>query len=126
MKRLLQAFGLIVATLLAPGVSRAQTDTATGDGPFRFQLEESVGPRGKAVEGYVYSGLPWRITNVQLRVESVDASGTVIASASGWVMGDVAARGRGYFYVPITTPAPTYRASVQTFDKVTLESPQAP
>jgi hypothetical protein len=61
-----------------------------------------------------------------VKVDSLDANGTLIASAPGWVEGDVSARGRGYFYVPITVPAATYRASVQAFDRVMLETPQAP
>jgi len=39
------------------------------------------------------------------------------------VIGDVKAGGRGYFYVPIPAPAKTYRATVQSFDKVAVEAP---
>jgi hypothetical protein len=126
MNRLFLAFGLIVATLAAPVVSTAEMASGDAQAPFRFQLEQTDGHRGVAVQGYVYNGLPWRISNVRLRVDSLDGSGTVVASASGWVMGDVPAGGRAYFYVSLSTPAPAYRASVQTYDKVTLESPQAP
>ena len=66
----------------------------------------------------VYNGLPWRITNVRLRVDGVDTNGTVTASESGWVVGDVKAGDGGYFYVPVSVPAETYRATVQSFDKV--------
>jgi len=59
-----------------------------------------------------------------LRVDAVDASGTVTASASGWVMGDVKAGGRGYVYVPVSSSAKTYRATVQSFDKVAVEAPR--
>ena len=81
-----------------------------------------------AVEGYVYNALPSRITNVRLQVDSIDANGTLVASAAGWVLGDVPAGGRGYFYVPVSAHAATYRPSVQRFDKVMLEAlaPQAP
>ena len=127
MNRLLLAFGLIVVTLAAPPlVSTAQMASTDGDDAFRFQIAQTEGHRGLAVQGYVYNRLPWRITNVRLRVDSLDAGGTILASASGWVIGDVSAGGRGYFYVPVSTPAPTYRATVQTYDKVTPESPQAP
>jgi hypothetical protein len=77
-----------------------------------------------AVEGFVYNGLPWLITSVRLRVDSVDDDGRVIASASGWVIGDVKAGGRGYFWVPVSSPAKTYRATVQSFDKVAAEAPR--
>jgi hypothetical protein len=125
MKTMLLVLGMITTTLgaaIAPaGISRA------GDAsPFEFQLQQTESHRGLGVHGYVHNPLPWRITNVRLQVDSVDANGTLIASASGWVQGDVGARGRGYFYVPIAAPAPTYRASVQAFDKVIFEAPQAP
>ena len=119
MKTMLVGLAIIAAIIGTASVSRAQT--------FEFELEQTNSPRGIAVEGYVHNALPWRITNVRLQVDSIDASGAPIASASGWVVGDVAAGGRGYFYVPVSTPAATYRASVQRFDKVMLETtPQAP
>jgi len=81
-------------------------------------------PRAEQADEYVYNGLPWRIINVRLRVDSVDVNGTVTASASGWVVGDVKAGGRGYFYVAVSSPATMYRATVQSFDKVAVETPR--
>jgi hypothetical protein len=119
---------MIAMTIGTATAAGAQTALARDGSPFRFEFDQSEGPRGLAVEGYVYNALPWRITNVRLQVDSIDASGTLVASASGWVLGDVTAGGRGYFYVPVSAQAPTYRPSVQTFDKVMLEvpAPQAP
>ena len=121
MKRIL-LFAMTLATIAGAGVGNAET--ATPDAPFRFELAETNGHRGLGVAGYVYSGLPWRITNVRLRVESVDPNGGVTASASGWVIGDVRAGGRGYFYVPVSAPAEMYRVTVQSFDKVAVEAPR--
>jgi hypothetical protein len=123
---LLLLFAMTVTTIAGAGVATAEA--ATAPAPFRFQLAQADGHRGLGVEGYVYNGLPWRITNVRLRVEGVDAKGTVTMSASGWVIGDVQAGGRGYFYVPVSAPANTYRATVLSFDKVAVEAPrvQAP
>jgi hypothetical protein len=52
----------------------------------------------------------------------------LVASVSGWVLGDVATGGRSYFYVPVSAHAATYCPRVQRFDKVMLEvpAPQAP
>jgi hypothetical protein len=83
---------------------------------------EADGYRGRGVEVYVYNSLPWRITNVHLRIKSVDRSGTVTGEAAGWVLGDVAARGRGYFVVPVHSPAAAYRGTVESFDKVAPEA----
>ena len=125
MKRMLAVLGMIAATIGTATVP-GQTAIVGEQPPFEFQLEQTEGYRGLAVQGYVYNPLQWRITNVRVRVDSLDANGTLLASASGWVQGDVSARGRAYFYVPIATPAPAYRATVQTFDRVMLEAPQAP
>jgi hypothetical protein len=124
MKRVLVVFATVAAILGAATAPRVQTAIASDESPFQFQFEQSEGPRGLAIEGYVYNPLPWRI-HVRLRVDSFDGDGTRVASASGWVLGDVPARGRGYFYVPVSAPATTYRPSVQRFDKVMLEV-QAP
>lgn len=118
---------LSVMTLAAIGGAGAPpAETATADAPFRFELAQTDSHRGLGVEGYLYNGLPWRISNVRIRVDSVDTNGAVTASASGWVLGDVKAGGRGYFYVSVPAPATTYHASVQSFDKVAVEAPQAP
>ena len=117
---------MIAATIATGAVARAQAPTASGQSPFRFHFEESESHRDVAVEGYVYNTLPWRITNVRLLVDSIDSNRMLIASASGWVAGDVAAGGRGCFYVPVSAHAPTYRPTVQRFDKVILDAPQAP
>jgi hypothetical protein len=127
-RKLLLLLALIATTIGTATVASAQMAIASDESPFRFQLEQRESPRGLAVEGWVYNALPWRITNVRVQVDSIDANGTLVASASGWVLGDVAAGGRGYFYVPISAQAATYRATVQRFDKVSPEAsvPQAP
>jgi len=128
MKRMLVVVAMVATTIGTATVARTQTAIASDESAFTFQLEQTVSPRGVAVEGYVRNALPWRITNVRLQVDSIDANGALIASASGWVLGDVAAGGRGYFYVPVAAEATSYRASIQTFDKVGLDAPapQAP
>src|SRR5436309_13224087 len=121
MKRMLLAVATVVTTISCPIVARAQNPVPDPQSQFRFELEEARSHRGRGVEGYVYNDLPWRITNVRVRVESLDGNGSVTSSASGWVIGDVRAGGRAYFYVPVSSAAPTYRASVLSFDKVLLE-----
>ena len=99
----------------------ARTATADAETPFHLELAQADRPRGLGVEGYVQNGVQWRITSVLLRVDSVDASTTVTASALGSVLGDVKAGSRGY--VPVSSAANTYRATVQSFDKVAVEAP---
>jgi hypothetical protein len=117
---------MIAATIATEAIARAQAPPASGQSPFRFHFDESESHRGVAVEGYVYNTLPWRITNVRLQVDSIDSNRMLIGSASGWVAGDVASGGREYVYVPVAAHVPTYRPTVQRFDKVILDAPQAP
>jgi len=116
---------MVVAGVVGPVVVEAQTPATEAQNPFRFELEEAESPfRGRAVEGYVYNNLPWRITNVRLRVESVDPTGRATGEAYGCDVGDLKACGRGYFFVLVSSRAATYRATVQSFHKVVLEAPQ--
>ena len=124
MVRRVLGLGLLVVGLVAPIVAAAQTRVAQAPEAFRFDVEQAAGsPRGPGVEGYLHNGLPWRITNVRLRVESVDPAGTVIGEAAGWVLGDVAAGGQGYFFVPVSSPAAAYRVTVESFDRISREAP---
>ena len=125
MKTTLLVVGIIAAAL-GTAVVPAGIAMAGEPSSFEFQLEQTESYRGLGVHGYVHNPLQWRITNVRVQVDSVDANGALLASASGWVQGDVSAGGRAYFYVPITAPAPAYRASVRSFDRVMIETPQAP
>jgi hypothetical protein len=116
---------VVVAAVAWPVVAGAQTPATHAESDFRFELEDAQSPhRGRGVEGYLYNGLPWRITNVRLRVESLDATGTVTGEGSGWVLGDVRAGGRGYFFFLVSPGATSYRATVQSFDRVMLEAPR--
>ena len=123
MNRKLVALAMIVTTIAGCLVTRATADEHDG---FRFEAEQTESHRGRAVAGWAYNDLPWRITNVRLRVDCLDDRGTVTESAMGWVLGDVSAGGRGYFYVPVSSPAPKVRVTVQSFDKVAREVPEAP
>lgn len=129
MHRVPLILALVVAGVFGSiAAAKAENSAIGAESQFHFQLEEAQrSHRGQAVEGYLYNSLPWRITNVRLRVESLDGSGRVTGEASGWVVGDVKGGGRGYFFVPVVSPAANYRATVQSFDKVVLEAPlQAP
>ena len=119
---MLLVLGVIVTTLSGSVVSTAQTAPGDERSQFRFEFEETEGRRGLGVEGWAHNGLSWRVTDVRLRVDCVDANGNVAASAAGWVLGDVLAGGRGYFFVPISSRAARYRVSVVSFHKVSVLS----
>lgn len=95
-------------------------NVATSPGPtFRVQLEpDTIGRRGPGVTGYVYNGPDYRVTNVRLRVEVLDASGQVASESFGWVLGNITENGRGYFFVPVPRRGADYRVNVVSYDLI--------
>jgi hypothetical protein len=106
---------LLLGTLLttcAPVAPRGGgVTTSTQD----FTVEAFPGTsRGRpVVEGYVYNKRPMWATRVLLRVDALDAAGTVIASDVRQLDRHIPANDRVYFDVPPPALAPAYRVSVE-------------
>jgi len=109
MKTLL-LIAMTITTVAGSVVAEAQTPWRTPRGHFGLSSSRPTGLEDWGSRG----------TNVRLRVDSVDANGMVTASASGWVVGDVKAGGRGHFYVAVSSPPTMYRVTV---DAPRLEAP---
>ena len=97
-----------------PAIALSATSTVDA----RIRLDWEVGTwRGRpAIQGYVYNDYLRAAYNVQLLVETLDASGTVIARGVGFVRGVVPFNDRTYFEVPLKMPGASYRVSVTAFD----------
>ena len=83
-----------------------------------FRIEYDVGAKGgrSVISGYVYNlnpGTP--AERMQLSIETLDASGTVIGTSSTWVLGTVPPGNRAYFSAS-ATPGASYRVQVLSFD----------
>jgi hypothetical protein len=91
---------------------------ATSSVDSRIRLDWEVGTwHGRPViQGYVYNDYLRAAYNVQLLVETLDASGTVIERGVGFVRGIVPFSDRTYFEVPLKMPGASYRVSVTGFD----------
>lgn len=66
--------------------------------------------------GYVVNRYGTAATRVQLLVDSLDASGQIVAQRVEWVGGTVPGFSRRYFEAPVPQPAASYRVSVFAFD----------
>ena len=69
-----------------------------------------------AVEGFVSNEEILRLSNVRLGVDVLDVADVATEEAFGWVFGDLAPGGRGYFVVSIERGGADYRVSVVSFD----------
>ena len=100
-----------VLTTAVPASAQAYTKE-TLDQYFRLEWSKS----GRNVNGYVYNSSMRRAVRMQLLVEGLDASGTLLTKTTTWVR-DVPPNNRAYFDVAVPS-APSYRVSVLTFDWV--------
>ena len=105
------------AVMSGVGAGWAQNFGAPLDRFFRLEWEVAKGRQGRpAVIGYIYNDRGLRADNVRLLVEELDASGRAVGSTIGYVNGDLPARGRAFFEVPVPTAGATYRVTVHSFD----------
>lgn len=119
MKRLLLATMGVLALAAGSPVRPAAALSATSSVDARIRLDWEVGTtRGgrPVIQGYVYNDYGRPASDVQLLVETLDASGAVIGRTVGFVRGVVQLNDRTYFEVPIKVTGASYRVSVTGFD----------
>lgn len=75
------------------------------------------------IDGYVYNDSVYRVSNVRLRVETLDQTNQRISERFSWVYGNIDARGRGHFVLPPPAAGGTYRITVVSCDPVAREAP---
>jgi hypothetical protein len=109
--------GLTLGPIVMPAPAAA-VSTPSGIDP-RIRLDWEAGTRrgGKPViQGYVYNDYGRPASDVHLLVETLDASGSVIARTIGFVHGTVQFNDRIYFEVPLKATGASYRVTVTSFD----------
>lgn len=119
MKRLLLVTMAVLALAAGSPVRPAAALSATSSVDARIRLDWEVGTtRGgrQVIQGYVYNDYGRPASDVQLLVETLDASGAVIGRTVGFVRGVVQLNDRTYFEVPIKVTGASYRVSVTGFD----------
>ena len=93
--------------------------SAAPDRFFRVETEGGQGRGGRpVVRGYVYNDYGIAAGRVLLQVETVDASGQVVARTLVHVDGAVPGFGRLYFEGPVSAAGARYRVTVYYFEWV--------
>ncbi|HEV8437113.1 MAG TPA: hypothetical protein VGT40_03370 [Methylomirabilota bacterium] len=88
---------------------------------------ESFERRGQpGLRGYVTNRYGVAAMRVQLLVDSLDASGQVVAQRVEWLPDTLPGFGRGYFELPAPPPASSYRVSVFAFEFIQASLIQSP
>ena len=106
---------LALASFLPMPPATAMSATSSVDARIRLDWEVETRHGRPFIQGYVYNDSLRAACNVQVLVETLDASGAVIAREVGFVRGAVGFNDRIYFEVPIKTPGASYRVSVTGF-----------
>jgi hypothetical protein len=87
----------------------------TVDRYFRVEWQVKRAGKGLAIEGYVHNQARQTAERMQLRIERLDAAGTVVGSSSAWVIGTIPRDDRAYFRAAVPDAA-SYRVAVVSFD----------
>jgi ribosomal protein L6P/L9E len=87
------------------------------DGRFEVQWQTAQTAKGASlVAGYVHNTRGGGVANIRMQVETLDAQGQVIGTASALVPGYVGGFSRVHFEVPIEKTGVGYRVSVLGWD----------
>ncbi len=116
------ALALMLPTTLAWGQDR---DRPASDS-FHVSWEpetDSVTPR---IEGRVHNDSLFRVTDVRLQVEGLDADGRPVGRTFAWALGDIGPGGETSFVVEGMHGAVTYPIAVDSFDLVSADPSRAP
>jgi hypothetical protein len=112
------ALALALALMLPTTVAWGQDRDRPANGSFHVSWEpetDSVTPR---IEGRVQNDSRFRVTDVRLRVEGLDAAGQPVGRTFAWAFGDIGPGGDTSFVVEGMHGAVTYRIAVDSFDVV--------
>jgi hypothetical protein len=116
---------LVVPLIIAASVTAAWAQNFGGSPAPWFHVtwnEHRYGPVLK-IDGYVQNASPFRVTNVRLQIDGLDAGGRSVAHAFGWTFGDIAPGDRGYFTAPAISGATAYQITVSSFDVISSGGP---
>ncbi len=87
------------------------------DGRFQVEWQTAQTTKGAPlIAGYVQNTRGGGVANVRMKVETLDAQGQVIGTATALAPGYLGGFSRTYFEVPLETTGVGYRVSVASWD----------
>ena len=93
---------------------------------FRVSLPPSPEGVKSRISGEVRSQAPYRVTNVRIEVEGLNADNRSAGRTLAWAVGDLPAGGATFFAVQPIPGSVSYRGRVVSWDLVSVGQPQAP
>jgi len=116
--RVFLAFGL--ALVLMTTAAWGQSHDQSPNGWFRVSWEPRPYGPPSTIEGNVYNTSPYRVTDVRLRVEGLDAGNHPVGQSLAWAIGDIVPGGETSYVVEAIPGAVNYRVTVLSFDVISV------
>jgi hypothetical protein len=119
--------GLALALLAT--AAWGQTRPAGADGAQRWFRVSWAPPSDGAgtIKGSIFNDSQYRVTDVRLQIEGLDADRHPVGRKLAWAIGDIPAAGETFFAVEPLPGAVDYRITVVSWDLVSRDrAPQAP
>ena len=110
------ALALVLLTTAAWG----QTDEQGAQRWFRVSWAPPVDGVVSTIKGSVFNDSPYRVTDVRLQVEGLDADRHSVGRRLAWAVGDIEPGGETFFAAEPLPGALSYRITVVSYDLVSL------
>jgi hypothetical protein len=114
----MKALGLGVALMLVATVASAQDQPGPAPDAFRVTWRQETDPVARRIEGRVHNESPFRVTDVRLQIEGLDADRRAVGWTFAWAVGDLAPGGETSFVFDALPGAVSYRFAVVSYDVV--------
>jgi len=114
------ALGLVVALLTSAAWGQSRAESPNGWFRVSWAPQANGATRTPRIQASVHNDSPYRVTDVRLRVEGLDADSHPVGQRSAWALGDIAPGGDTAFVVESMPGAVTYRITVISFDLVSV------
>jgi len=111
-------FALALALMLPTPAVWGQHGGQPANGSFRVSWELATDRMTPRIEGRVHNDSRYRVTDVRLQVEGLNADGQPVGRTFAWALGDIRPGDETSFVVACMRDAVTHRIKVNSFDLV--------
>ena len=120
----MKALGFGLALMLVATTAWSQDERPPATDAFRVSWQPETDPVTRWIEGRVHNDSQFRVTDVRLQVDGLDAGSRPVGRTFAWALGDIAPGEDTSFFTEAVPGAVTYQITVISYDVVS--GPMAP
>jgi hypothetical protein len=114
----MKALGFGLALMLVATTAWSQDQQPPATDAFRVSWQQETDPVTRRIEGHVHNDSQFRVTDVRLQVEGLDAGSRSVGRTYAWALGDIAPGEDTSFVTEAVPGAVTYQINVISYDVV--------